>query len=51
MEIEPLEITREQADWLDSRAGRSVYDVQKDDKGLFTLMTDGYGDVKVYLPV
>lgn len=42
---------KEKNRWLDSRGGRTFFDLGTDDKGEYVWMADGYGgEMKVYLP-
>lgn len=50
MEKEKIHLNMFQIEWLDSRGGRTLHDVDRDEKGLFVLMTDGAGDIPVYIP-
>lgn len=46
-------LTKKQREWIDSRGGRNMNDVEVDsDNQLYIVMTDGFGnDVPVYIPV
>ncbi len=47
-----ITLTTKQAKWLDSRGGRTIADVEADEKGLFVPMSNGNGQkMKVYLPI
>lgn len=49
--IEAHFLTHNQKIWLDSRGGRTNYDVEIDKKGFYVLMGNGRGgEFRVYLP-
>lgn len=44
-----IKINPKEAMWLDTHGGRNQYDVEEDEKGKYVWMTDGYGDIRVYI--